>query len=119
MAFDKTDSGTLGENDFKQGDKHPDMTGKLEALSPAIRAAIAAGKPVRLAGWWKQGANGQWLSLKVSLERERDPAAEPKRDTIPGDYDWRKAEQRETAAAKQRQEPATETAGEFDDDIPF
>ena len=118
MAFDKTDTGTLGENGFKQKPNQPDVTGQLETLSPEVRDAIAAGKPVRLAGWWKDGQNGRWLSLRVSVQQERNPAAEPKRDTIPGNYDWHKAEQREAQATKQR-EPATADAGDFDDDIPF
>jgi len=115
MAFDKTDTGTLSENGFKQSDKQPDMTGRIETLSPEVRQAIAEGKPVRLAGWWKDGRDGKWLSLRVSLPQEK-PAGET-RKTIPGEVDWRKLEQREQATQK----PAPVAAGteEFDDDIPF
>jgi hypothetical protein len=69
--FDKTDTGTLGDNRYKEADKHPDLTGKLEALSPDVIAAITAGKSVRLAGWWRDGRDGKFLSLKVSVMRER------------------------------------------------
>lgn len=69
--FDKTDTGTLGDNRFKEADKHPDLTGRLEALSPDVIAAITAGKQVRLAGWWRDGRDGKFLSLKVSTMRER------------------------------------------------
>jgi hypothetical protein len=70
-TFNKIDTGTLGENSFKERDNQPDVTGKLEAMSSEVIAAIAAGKPVRLAGWWKDGRDGKWLSLKVSVMRER------------------------------------------------
>jgi hypothetical protein len=70
-TFNRIDTGTLGENRYKEADKHPDVTGKLDAMSAEVIAAIAQGKPVRLAGWWKDGRDGKWLSLKVSVMRER------------------------------------------------
>jgi hypothetical protein len=70
-TFNRIDTGTLGENRYKEADKHPDVTGKLDAMSAEVIAAIAQGKPVRLAGWWKDGRDGKWLSLRVSVMRER------------------------------------------------
>lgn len=87
--FNKIDTGTLGDNRYKEADKHPDLTGKLEAMSAEVIAAIAQGKPVRLAGWWKDGRDGKFLSLRVSLMRERTESAQP------------------TEAGEQRQWPST------------
>jgi hypothetical protein len=70
-TFNRIDTGTLGENSYKERDNQPDVTGKLDAMSAEVIAAIAAGKPVRLAGWWKEGRDGKFLSLKVSVMRER------------------------------------------------
>jgi hypothetical protein len=70
-TFNRIDTGTLGENSYKERDNQPDVTGKLDAMSAEVIAAIASGKPVRLAGWWKEGRDGKFLSLKVSVMRER------------------------------------------------
>jgi hypothetical protein len=70
-TFNRIDTGTLGDNSYKERDNQPDVTGKLDVMSAEVIAAIASGKPVRLAGWWKDGRDGKWLSLKVSVMRER------------------------------------------------
>jgi hypothetical protein len=72
--FNRIDTGTLGENSYKERDNQPDVTGKLDAMSAEVIAAIAAGKQVRLAGWLKEGRDGKFLSLKVSVMRERAPS---------------------------------------------
>jgi hypothetical protein len=119
--FDKTDTGTLGDNRYKEADKHPDLTGKLEALSPEVIAAITAGKQVRLAGWWRDGRDGKFLSLRVSTMRER---AEQPSDAGVGT-------QRQWASTGPNAKPARGTIegnlalkgmdpdAPFDDDIPF
>jgi hypothetical protein len=116
--FNRIDTGTLGDNRFKDGPKHPDVTGKLEAMSADVIAAIAAGKPVRLAGWWKDGRDGQFLSLKVSVMRERTYT--PSETGAQSSYNWGEAEARAKAegggAAESRQ---AALAVDFDDDIPF
>lgn len=122
--FNRINTGTLGDNRYKEADKHPDLTGKLEAMSAEVIAAIAAGKPVRLAGWWKDGRDGKFLSLKVSVMRERTETAPP---TEAG-------EQKSWPAAAPGQQKAHPRAGTiegnlalkgmdpdapFDDSIPF
>jgi hypothetical protein len=122
-TFNKIDTGTLGENGFKENDRQPDVTGKLEAMSTEVIAAIAAGKPVRLAGWWKDGRDGKWLSLKVSVMRER--TEQPPSDAGAGKQ-W-------PSAAPGQVQPKARTGtiegnlalkgmdpdAPFDDDIPF
>jgi hypothetical protein len=123
--FDKTDTGTLGDNRFKEADKHPDLTGKLEALSPDVIAAITAGKQVRLAGWWRDGRDGKFLSLKVSVMRER--AEQP---TEAGEQkQWPSTGPQASASRARLAKPGTvegnlalkgmDPDAPFDDDVPF
>ena len=57
MEYDNTNSGVFFRERDKQGnEKRPDYTGKLNV----------EGKEYRLAGWIRQGAKGDFLSLKVS-----------------------------------------------------
>lgn len=60
MAFEEKDmSGVLFENDRKDKDTHPDMTGSV----------TLGGKKYRLAAWRRQAQNDptkEFLSIKVS-----------------------------------------------------
>jgi hypothetical protein len=118
-TFNRIDTGTLGENSYKERDNQPDVTGKLDAMSAEVIAAIASGKPVRLAGWWKDGRDGKWLSLKVSVMRER--AEQPEQASEAG---------APAANTERKYWPAAGTAAgnlarapvpseDFDDKIPF
>lgn len=58
MAFTpKPGLGSLFKNDKKSKDTHPDYKGSVCLLD---------GSTVQLAGWISQGANGKYLSLKLS-----------------------------------------------------
>lgn len=57
MSYEhKANTGTLFSNNNKTEDKHPNYKGKINV----------GGKDYELAGWVKEGKNGQFLSLKVS-----------------------------------------------------
>jgi hypothetical protein len=119
--FNKIDTGTLGDNRFKDSERHPDLTGKLETMSAEVIAAIAAGKPVRLAGWWKDGRDGQFLSLRVSLMRERSEATNSNNTEAAGEQrHWPAAgpnSAQGTVADNMKRNPVP--SEDFDDDIPF
>lgn len=56
-----TNAGALFRQTEKRSEKAPDYTGKLNV----------DGTEYRLAGWLRDGRNGKFLSLKVSLAEER------------------------------------------------
>jgi hypothetical protein len=125
--FNRIDTGTLGDNRYKEADKHPDVTGKLDAMSAEVIAAIASGKPVRLAGWWKDGRDGKWLSLRVSVMRER--AEQPSDASDAGEQkQWPSQGPQSAPPRRPYAKPGTiegnlaRAASDdvpFDDDIPF
>jgi hypothetical protein len=127
-TFNRIDTGTLGENRYKEADKHPDVTGKLDAMSAEVIAAIAQGKPVRLAGWWKDGRDGKWLSLRVSVMRERAEQSDQPSDA--GEQkQWPSQGPQSAPPRRAYAKPGTiegnlalkgmDTDAPFDDDIPF
>ena len=63
--YDNTDRGVLFVNDRKQSDRHPDMKGKLNI----------DGTEFWLSGWWKDGKNGEFLSISLGDECEQKTAA--------------------------------------------
>jgi len=75
MAYDNTNSGILFREKDKKGDKHPDYTGKLDV----------DGTEYRLAGWIKEGKNGKFLSLAVSIPRTREQETEEYHDSVDRD----------------------------------
>jgi hypothetical protein len=125
-TFNRIDTGTLGENSYKERDNQPDVTGKLDAMSAEVIAAIAAGKPVRLAGWWKDGRDGKWLSLKVSVMRERTEQPSDAGDTT--QKQWPSTGP-QASTPRARAKPGTIEGNlalkgmdpdvPFDDDLPF
>ena len=70
MSYDKTNSGTLGKNQRKETDKHPDYAGQINI----------EGKDYWLSGWIKQnGSTGEkFFSLAVKPKEDRNPT--PKRE---------------------------------------
>lgn len=83
-------SGVLFPNDRKERENQPDMTGRVNV----------DGVEKRLAGWWREGKNGKFLSIKVSEWLEK-----------PGT-----ARQPESVSEP---EPTADEAVEFDDRLPF
>lgn len=55
MSYDNTNSGILFSNDQGDNPKRPNYTGKVNVN----------GTEYKLAGWIKQGRNGEFISLKV------------------------------------------------------
>lgn len=76
MSYDNTNRGALFDNERKQNDKHPDMTGKINV----------DGKEWEISGWWKETKAGTILSLSVKPPWKPDSqrqAAPPMRTTEP------------------------------------
>lgn len=58
---EKDGYGSLFNNERKEKDSHPDRRGTF----------TMGGKQYEIAGWLKDGKNGEFLSLKVQEARER------------------------------------------------
>jgi hypothetical protein len=92
MAYEPRDGdGTLGRNDRKTSDRHPDMKGKL----------LLNGVEYWVSAWLKQGQNGEFYSLRV----------EPKQDRPP--------QQRQQPAQQHSREPGAYASPLPDDEVPF
>jgi hypothetical protein len=64
MSYEqKPGGGSLFKNTKKKEDKHPEYTGEI--VTPE-------GKKYRLAAWIKEGKNGKFFSLKMSVPQEKD-----------------------------------------------
>jgi hypothetical protein len=61
MAYDNTNRWTLGKNDRKESDNHPDYKGKLNV----------DGVDYWLDGWIKDGANGKFISGSIKPKEAR------------------------------------------------
>ncbi len=59
--YDNTNRGVLFENDRKSQDSQPDMKGTLNVN----------GVDHWFSAWWKQGKNGQFLSLSLGQPKEK------------------------------------------------
>lgn len=66
MAYDRTNTGTIGKNKRKEKDTHPDLSGSLNV----------EGKEYWLSGWKKQKDGDTFYSLAVKPK-------EPKNDEKP------------------------------------
>lgn len=55
MAYDNTNRGTLGANERKTTDNHPDLSGKLNVN----------GVEYWLSGWNKKSDRGDFISLQI------------------------------------------------------
>jgi len=103
MAFQlQPGSGSLFTNDKEGNEKRPDLRGDINI----------DGKNYRIAGWWKEGKKGQFISLKVDDRAAPDVSSkiDGKPRTKGDDY----------RAAQSGHKPSAPAAPEFfDDDIPF
>lgn len=66
MAYEhRPGQGSMFNNDYKDTDRHPDMKGQL--MTPD-------GQLWDVAGWWKEGRNGEYLSMSAQepWQRRRD-----------------------------------------------
>ena len=73
MAFDRTNTGTLGRNKRKEKDKHPEYTGQINI----------EGTEYWLSGWVKEGNGEKFFSLSVRPKdaQQQKPAAKPDIDS--------------------------------------
>lgn len=80
--FDRTNTGTLGRNDRRETEKHPEYTGTLNV----------EGKEFWLSGWVKtagpnaRSPNSKFFSLSVK-PREPKPAAAPQQTGTEPEFD--------------------------------
>lgn len=79
-TYDNTNRGVLFDNDRKEQDTHPDMTGTLNVN----------GVDHWFSAWWKDGQRGEFLSLSLGKPKEqqlpsvqRQPEAPPRRGNRP------------------------------------
>lgn len=103
-------SGALNQTREKFSARSPDWFGRLQ-ISGEVLQALIAGKPVKLAGWNREGKFGSFISLAVSVEKPKDEGA------ATDGFDWKAAE----AAALRNQPPASAPmpVEDFNDEIPF
>lgn len=74
-----TNAGVLFKNDKRENEKQPTHTGKLNVN----------GTEYRLAAWVKEGQNGKYFSLKVSLPQERnEPRQQTRQEKIDDEIPW-------------------------------
>jgi hypothetical protein len=102
MSYDRTNTGTLGKNDRKQQDSHPDITGSINI----------DGVEFFLDGWRKERTDGtgSFYSLKAKKKDKQPevrPAAGQTQDRQSGSY------------AAQSGGGGTPRGNGLDDEIPF
>jgi hypothetical protein len=75
MAYDNTNRGTLGKNQRKEKDTHPEYAGKINV----------DGVDYWLSAWVKEGPTGKFFSL--SVRRKDEQQAGSKQAAPAGDLD--------------------------------
>jgi len=63
----KDNSGVLFSNKDKKNEKSPDYSGNV----------VINGQELRLAGWLKEGKNGKFISLSVSVDNKTENKPTP------------------------------------------
>jgi hypothetical protein len=71
--YDNNNRGVLFENDRKSQDSQPDMKGTLNVN----------GVDHWFSAWWKQGKNGQFLSLSLGQPKEQQQQQRPQGNRPP------------------------------------
>ncbi len=106
--YDNTNRGVLFDNDRKETDNHPDMTGTLNI----------DGVDHWFSGWWKDGTKGEFLSLSIGKPKDQRQQA-PQQRQAPAPE--RRGNRPSNAAPAQQRQPARQSSGfdDMDDDIPF
>ena len=106
MAFEPKDmSGTLFENDRKEKDSHPDLTGKV----------LVNGVAYWLSGWNKTAANGKpFVSLALKPVEAPKVAKAPEHKPVP------RPQPKPQPPAPTQNRPVSGTGfDDMNDDIPF
>jgi hypothetical protein len=67
MSYDNTNRGTLGKNERREKDSHPEYAGTLNV----------DGKDYWLSGWVKESAKGKFFSLSVKPKEARGEKPAP------------------------------------------
>jgi hypothetical protein len=74
MAYDNTNRGTLGKNNKKEKDTHPEYSGSINV----------DGVDYWLSGWIKEGKDGKFFSLSVRPKQDTPrQSSEPTRKAKP------------------------------------
>jgi hypothetical protein len=78
LSYDRTNTGTLGKNERKQQDSHPDITGSINI----------DGVEFFLDGWRKERTDGtgSFYSLKAKKKDKQPNAAPAREDRQSGSY---------------------------------
>ncbi len=104
MPYEKRDnSGLIADNERKEKDTHPDMTGSV----------TVKGVDMWVSGWWKDGRKGRFLSLAF---RDKDVQTQGRASAV----SHRTGEGYKPVNEGHRpSEPRKSWAEEIDDDLPF
>ena len=86
MAYEqKPNTGAIFQNNKREKDSHPDMKGDFNI----------EGQKYSIAGWWKEGKNGKFLSVSVQewkapeLSKQVEKPRKPERKLdIPVNANW-------------------------------
>lgn len=85
MYEQKPNTGAIFQNKKKEKDSHPDMKGDFNI----------EGQKFVIAGWWKEGKNGKFLSVSVQewkapelSKRVEKPERKQERKPIPVNANW-------------------------------
>lgn len=107
--YDNTNRGVLFDNDRKESDSHPDMTGSINI----------DGVDHWFSGWWKNGSKGEFLSLSIGKPKDARQAPQQARQAPAPE---RRGNRPSTQQRPQQRQPARASGSGFDDlddDIPF
>ena len=79
MANDKVyfNSGALFKIKDKKSDKQPDYRSSIQLDVDTLDGIIASGGKLSIAGWLKNGAQGQFVSLLLSADNYVKPETKP------------------------------------------
>jgi hypothetical protein len=107
-TYDNTNRGVLFDNDRKEQDTHPDMTGTLNIN----------GVDHWFSGWWKTGSKGEFLSLSIGKPKDQQARPQPAQQRPPERRGNRPSQRDMTPRAASQQMDSHGFDGP-DDDIPW